>query len=73
MIENSKFTGIENTDMLTLEKCVKAICMTKIIILMAEVLYVKLTQERVAEHLKTQSLAQKCFKGRMLFLGDSKY
>lgn len=40
--------------MLTLEKRVKAICMTKIIILMAEVLYVKLAQERVAEHLKTQ-------------------
>lgn len=54
MIKSSKFSGIENTDMLTLEKCVKAICMTKIIILMAEVLYVKLAQEVVADLLKTQ-------------------
>lgn len=54
MIESSKFSGIENTDILTLEKHVKAICMTKIMILMAELLCVKLAQERVADLLKTQ-------------------
>lgn len=40
--------------MLTLEELGEAIHMSRILILMAEVLYVKLAQERVAELLKTQ-------------------
>lgn len=40
--------------MLTLEELGEAIHMSRILILMAEVLCVKLAQERVAELLKTQ-------------------
>lgn len=68
--------------MLTLEELVEAVCMTRILILMAKILYAKLAHESASELLKTEKkMGLKCFKGETLFLGaynmlnygDSKY
>lgn len=66
--------------MLTLEELGEAIHMSRILILMAEVLCVKLAQERVAELLKTQKSLGLSALSEALFLvvynilnhGDSK-
>lgn len=56
--------------MLTLEELVEAVCMTRMLILMAKSLYAKLAQESVSELLKTQKkMGLKCSKGEALFLG----